>query len=73
MFQAILSDVPILHENVVKNSYIFVHQNLIENYHNFVFLDNKVSNQQDFVLRLFWKNAKKLRIHARLDHPALEQ
>ena len=38
--------------------------NLIENDHNFVFFDYKVSTQQHFESHLFWKSAEKLRIHA---------
>ena len=39
--------------------------NLIENNHNFVFFDYKVSTRQHVKSRLFWKNAEKLRIHTR--------
>ena len=35
----------------------------------FLFFDYKVSAQQHFESLLFWKNAEKLRIHARLEHP----
>ena len=42
--------------------------NLIENDHNFVFFDYKVSTQHPFESRLFCKNAEKLRIRARLEH-----
>ena len=45
-------------------SYILVPPNLIENDNNFVFFGYKVSTQQHFKSRLFWKTAKKLRIHA---------
>ena len=49
---------------VNKKAYILVPPNLIENDHNFVFFDYKVSTQQHFQSHLFWKKAEKLRIHA---------
>ena len=53
----------------MKVLFTFLHLSspiLIENDHNFVFFDYKVSTQQHFESRLFWKNAEKLRIHAQL-------
>ena len=55
-----------------KCCYIFLHlssPNLIENDHNLVFFGYKVSTQQHFKTRLFWKTTKKLRIHALLEMP----
>ena len=45
----------------VKVLFTLLHINsssLIENDHNYVFLDYKVSTQQHFESRLFWKNSE---------------
>ena len=69
--RVLLSKVPFYHECVV---YILIsYSTKFDRKWPQFCVFNKIINSANFESRLFWKNAAKLRIHARLEHPACNE